>query len=292
MELSDEPPYNLSTGVIDIFQPDRYNPGSFIFNKLGAIYRYTEGVGLTLIAGSPTKLGLKEGPALESRFNIISDILQHKKNKMAVVDFRNHCIREINMATSQVRTFIGSCHVYSTTAPDFIRMETASQNVSARADILNHPTKVVYVEKDDYYIFFDMLINNLLKMDVRTDTVACLNAEPNQVNLFNINDMILDTDQKYLYITHSYALSKLDLDTLEIELLTGVSISDDGRFTNHICVGSFSTAYVGRLSSMIWLIPDRVMAAITSGINEAITLIDVVNEEVSLICPGKLQQLY
>ena len=287
MELSEEPPYNLSTSAIDIFQPDRYNPGSFLFNKKGSIYRYTEGDGTTLIAGSPTELGLKEGSALQSRFNLIVDILQHKNDKMAIVDFRNHCIRELNMATSRVRTFIGSCHVYSTTGPDFVRMETAEQNVSARADVMNHPLQVVYVEKDDYYIFFDMLMNNLLKMDVQTDTVACLNAELNRAKLENIMNIMVDTNDKYLYVTHSYALSRIDLDTLEIELIAGVSVNDDGRNPSAFQTGPFSTAYVGVLSSMIWIIPNRVMAAITSKLNEAITVIDLVNEEVSSVCPGK-----
>ena len=290
MELSDEPPYNLSSGMVDVLIPDKYNPGSFFFNKLGGICRYTKGVGVTVIAGSPTERGLKEGPALLSRFNLITDILQHKRDKLVIVDFRSSCIRELNMATSRVRTFIGSCQISSRTSPNFIRMETADQNVSARAEVMNHPLQVVYVEKGDYYIFFDMIVNNLLKMDVRTDTVACLNADLNKGTLYNIINIIVDTKQKYLYITHGYALSKLDLDTLEIELLAGVSVNDNGRTPNDFQAGPFSTAYVGRLGAMVWIIPDQVMAAITGRTNEAITLIDLVNKEISAVCPGKFWQ--
>ena len=289
MELSDKPPYNLSTSVIDVFQPDRYNPGSFIFNKLSAIYRYTEGVGLTLIAGSPTERGLREGPALQSRFNLIVDILQHKKDKMAIVDYRNHCIREINLATSQVRTLIGSCHLFSNNVAEFLRLETADQNVSARADIMNHPLRAVYVEKGDYYIFFDRYLNNLLKMDVQTDTAACLNAELNKRDLHNIVDIIVDSKDKYLYVTHGYALSRIDLDTLGIELLTGVNVNDKGFTPKDFKTGPFSTAYVGRLNSMTWVIPDRVIAAITTLTDEVIALIDVKNREIRRICPGKLK---
>ena len=290
MELSDEPPYNLSSGMVDVLIPDKYNPGSFFFNKLGGICRYTKGVGVTVIAGSPTERGLKEGPALLSRFNLITDILQPKRDKLVIVDFRSSCIRELNMATSRVRTFIGSCQISSRTSPNFIRMETADQNVSARAEVMNHPLQVVYVEKGDYYIFFDMIVNNLLKMDVRTDTVACLNADLNKGTLYNIINIIVDTKQKYLYITHGYALSKLDLDTLEIELLAGVSVNDNGRTPNDFQAGPFSTAYVGRLGAMVWIIPDQVMAAITGRTNEAITLIDLVNKEISAVCPGKFWQ--
>lgn len=284
------PPHGIfahfNTNIIEL-QEDSRDPGSFIFDADNALMSYSPENGFTLITGKPDEPGLKNGPALDARFHKINNFVQYSQSKIAISDLLNQCIRLLDLVSNMVKPFIGKCHNHLVKRDDLVILQKDTQNVSATEDILRYPNIIRYAPKRNLFLVIDAGNKYLIKVDPHTNTAAALNAELSADVTPNTNDFILDEEEKFMYIFHTYGLTKLDMDTEDMELLIG-SVSPK-KITPHkpLKAGSFDKAYIGVLGGVAWLIPNQVLVGLPSMQNEAVTVLDLVNREVYHYCNGK-----
>ena len=288
------PPANLTGYSVEKIARDIYNPGHFLFNAGGALLSYSPNDGVAVLAGNVAENGLKDGSAADARFSLLVDFTQYNETMIAIVDIKNHCIRKLDTKLKLVSHLIGSCHFFSNPSSEYVDFEEPGKNVSADTDILNHPTRILYVSSRNYFLTYDLLNNLIIKVDMYTNTAALLIPHHHSESLPKLAGLIVDRVERHLYASHDYGITKIDLETLDSELIVGTIAKPDENMEMFIPIsaGPFADAYITTLTSLQWLIQDAAIVAVSGQDNEAIAVLDLVNEEVMFLCNGKLHNLH
>lgn len=285
-----EPPTELPTyqeNRVDFLKLDQQFPDSFLFNVGGALVRYSTDGGQTVVAGNVTAFGLVNGPALRARFSKYFLILQFNRTRIAIIDYRHHCIRELDTTTKIVQPFIGECNTKVSQPDHHITLTRSDQNLSVTDSFLRYPVGAVYLHSRSLIVVSDLSLARLVKVDLNTKTASLLCSRCDESVLPWSRDLVSDTNEKYIYVSHTAGLSKIDVDTYEVKLLVGI---EDGKKAQHPnSPHPFEYVQGGSiLHTLHWLIPNKVLVSYAFGGIRGpfygIALIDLMNEDIEYIC--------
>ena len=290
---------NLTSRPIDVLKEDKFQPGSFLHTSVYSIRRYTPGQPSSIILGSdsleyPSLLTqpsaripgfqYRDGPASQATFSLISDFVQYNNSKMAVADFLMNCIREYDFETDNVTTIIGVCERYSFST----RPLQSNMSVSAFTRFMVAPQLLQYVESKNSLIFHDFGYEQLLTYDFATKTVRLLDSRLYE-SLRNVKSLLVNEEGTELYVAHSYGLSVVNLDTMDVKRLVGETALDRGDGDRPLMAGLFSEASIGKIISLNWIYNNDVIAAVRLHSPEALLVFDLRKKVVSTHCIGKYQ---
>mgnify|MGYP001793723565 FL=1 len=277
----------MSDVPVDSLKEDLNYPGAFIYVTAGSVNRLWPNNTHNVLAGSSGNRGLRNGPAHQALFSVLTDFIQYKKTKLALVDFRNHCIRELDTESGMVSTLIGSCHVHNT-PHGLITLRTDGEQTNATSNFLNHPVQVLYLETKDYFLTYDFLNTLIYKVDLKTNTVRLLSSRLHSVSIPNVNYIAKNQEETKLYISHNFGLSVIDLETLESKMLVGTKDFLLEEIAMPLQAGPFEDAQIGSIVALNWLIQDQVLVGVVFKGGESLVVIDLANERVNFLCKGNV----
>lgn len=278
---------------IDVILEDRYNPGVFYINSRTTIKRYVPGQPITLLLGDEMQpdvnQGFQDGHRSVAKFSLISGILQFNQTKMAIADFQNACVRLYDFATENVSTIIGFCDSFGRGKVPNSWEEYDENTVKASLDAqFSGILAILYLEKTNKMLVVDNAYKMIVENDFATEKTRALNPAlrrkcPRPVHI------IADREENHIYINHAYGVSRYNLHTKDIKLLFGfIDETETGESHIDLVPGPFSSAQTGALDSLSWLVRDQVLVAMGRLDNEAIVIVDLIQEQVYSICDGKL----
>jgi hypothetical protein len=288
----------FSDDPMNAFIEDKLNPGSFIYDYYGrALVRYNSLTKIhTTICGSLTERGRNitgDGPALDARFYLILDFGFKNEDTILITDFYANCIKKYDSTTDSVSVLIGQCNAdveVRDSTKNNLRIDIQNGKArSASSNFLEGPLQIIYAKSRNYYLVVELAYSGIYKVDADTMMVDLLIAEDiNPETLFpDISQLLLSPDEAYLYVHHSYALSRYDMTTGRATVLVGEKVSDGGKSVPKIRSGSFTNATVGSLASLQWLIPGHIIISAATISDDSLALIDLDNEELFYFCTGE-----
>lgn len=261
---------------------DRYNPGSFFLMSRFTIRKFTPGQPITPFLGNPSQTLRKhtDGNSTVAEFSqFIFDLVQYNRTKMAIADYFNHCLREYDYETDAVSSIAGDCN--DSLMP--IGKLRLSDRWPARSNFMNGIFAVVLVESENYFIVCDHAYGQMVKYDVATQTVELLVATH---YLYSPMSLLLNTQGTEVYVGHPYGLSKVNLATRKVSLLSGNNTQIDPSVYIAQKFGPFTADSVGSVQCLSWLVPDQVLVAIAEA-NEVLVVANMAERNILASCHGK-----
>jgi len=284
--------YNLNglpRRPIDFMIEDEYNDGNFFFNSGHLLLKYVPGEPVQHVLGNdyegmgPKDIQYKAGNSSTAEFALLGGVAQMNKTIMLVTDYLNNCIRQYDMVTDKITEFIGSCEGTLMQSRELL----PGQEVPANTHFLSGPLKIVMIKSQNYLLVMDHGYQLITRYSFEKKTVRLLGDQLSD-SLPNPRDILPTSDESAIYVVHSYGLSRVDLSTLEVTLITGdVSSSPINNARNiEFLPGSFDTAVIGYIETIRWLVPDRLMVTIGTRLNEELIFIDLEEKEIYSTCIG------
>ena len=238
---------------LDTLREDNLNPGSLLYSQSTAILRYTPGMPTTVIAGSVNDLGLVNGPASIARFSWIRDFVFYRPDRIAIADFNNHCIRDLDLTYLYVSSIAGICNRDYAMLHDF-----------------RDPTSIVYLRHQSYFIVSAVHHKTFESGLVTIDLPSGLVSSFNVWSIEGMNRLLLDESETVLYVGHWDGLAKVDLTSHQPAHLSNLM--------------SFNFTNFPYIHYMVWLADGEIIAAVT---NHRVTVIDLQLEEIYFLCSGE-----
>lgn len=206
----------------------------------------------------------------------------------------NHCIRELDFLTNTVQSFIGRCSIGEYNNRPHVFLTTSQQNVSVTEHFLKHPVEAVYLHSRSLLLVGDVALDHLLKVDLYTKTASLLCSQCNTVNsqqFQSLRDLISDTEEKYIYVSHKFGLSRLDIDTYDVTLLVGGEGYEKAQLRGFSKPPPFDRLQSGSmLHTLHWLIPDQLLVSSLGfrfGPVTSVVVVDLVNSHITYLCNSK-----
>ncbi|KAF6021235.1 hypothetical protein EB796_020453 [Bugula neritina] len=227
----------------------------------------------------PEDIRYKAGNSSTAEFALLGGVAQVNETIMLVADYLNNCIRQYDMVTDNITEFIGSCEG---TPLQSIKI-LPGQEVPANTHFLSGPLKIVMIKSQNYLIVIDHVYQLITRYSFEKKTVRLLGDQLLD-SLPNPRDILPTSDESAIYVVHSHGLSRVDLSTLEVTLLTGEVSSSVNNID--FSPGSFDTAVIGFIETIRWLVPDRLMVTIGTRLNEELIFIDLNEKEIYSTCIG------
>jgi len=278
LDSLEEVEYNLSMlhRSINLIIEDEYNHGEFYFVSGNHILKY--------ISGEPIRHVL--GPSLDNEFgqlfvaevfggyiNLITGLVQLTETTFLFSYYTDGCVFHFDIVTKGLTEFIGNC---DSRYENFKQTQIQpGEELPADANFLLNPYKLVMIKSKNYLIVTDCGYDQLYRYDFENKTVRILGDDLYQ-SLPYCEDILPTRDESAIYVAHSYGLSRVDLNTFEVTLITGEVYSGPDNAPDIVfSPGSFDTAVIGHITAIHWLVPDRLMVAIGSFKNEELIFIDL-----------------
>ena len=178
---------------------DWSRPGYILFSD-GSSIKTTNGQIVKALAGSPTITGYVNAEGSKARFNGIRSFERLNKSHLVIADFDNSCLRLLNMETSLVSDYAGSC----TEPGDAVgkALEVARFRTPLYLDIGRMQTK-------DMLFVADTGLNLIRIVNIEAHTVGNF-PFPHQLD--KIKGLVLDTiDNEQLVVFSEMYIQKVKL---------------------------------------------------------------------------------
>jgi len=267
---------------------DEYNDGEFYYNSGHLLLKYVPGEPVQHVLGNdyegmgPYDIRYKAGNSSTAEFALFGGVAQVNETIMLVADYLNNCIRQYDMITDNITEFIGSCEGTFIQSREIL----PGQEVPANTHFLSGPLKIVMIKSQNYLLVMDYGYQLITRYSFEKKTVRLLGDQLSDY-LPNPRDILPTSDESAIYVAHSYGLSRVDLSTLEVTIITGEVSSRANNLRNiAFSPGSFDTAVIGYIETIRWLIPDRLMVTIGTRLNEELIFIDLDEKEIYSTCIG------
>ncbi|XP_067947926.1 uncharacterized protein [Watersipora subatra] len=270
---------------INSIAEDMYNPGTFFYASGFAVTKVSADGSSSVILGSQNRseMGYVSGNSDTARFTLISQIKQYNETILLLADYINNCVREYNSETDLVRQMVGNClgsnsGLYSL-SPGDVKPADTHYMVGA--------FDIEFLRKNKSLLTLDFGYQQICRYDYTTDTVQLLHPSLKQ-QIPRPYDLLVNSDETMMYVIHSYAISSVDLQTFEVRLLVGTVADVDSATDVPFSAGPFSTATIGLLDSLKWLVPDQLLVSVISRSTQALVFLDLKGEQVYSACVGGL----
>lgn len=153
---------------------------------------------------------------------------------------------------------------------------------------LAFPFDIEYNSVDETLILIEYGDTTLFQYSYITKRLKILDRSISDYTVA-INSILLNTDGSLLYFAHKYGLSVLNMKNFTVRLLLGVKVLRSKLLYNSPPKqGPFAQAAVGRIENLDWLVPEKMILATKQGDSQAVLFIDLVNENLSAACVGKI----
>lgn len=260
---------------LDLLRKDRYDNKTFIMIRQGngaALYRFEPGKNPELFGGnleiSSSPVGNQEG----TKYRLIYDVAQYDVSKIAFSEFwPDGCIKVFDKTNDQISPLVGNC---SNSNGMSNRLNFGDKTLAIEFKIGN-PVKLLALEKKRKLIFNDFTDKLLYMYDFDT---KLLELFVQSYKLAAPSSMLSSADEATVYVSHNYGVSTIRVGDRKVTLLTGTNTNQG---IGSLSTGPFSTANVGALSHLNWIIEDRLMAATN---DRALVLLDMVDRNVNVAC--------
>ena len=230
------------------------------------------------LAGSVDNSGYVEGKGTDARFKEITSFLQLDKNRVAIVDHQNSCVRMLDRETEVTSPFVGKCGVIGW--PDGKALEAE----------FNQPTDILFDERDrNNLIILDDYNDAIRLLDMRTMMLKTLYA--NDTDLYRPRYAVVDKNNPdKLYITIMRRLVSYSFEKNAVTVLTGaVPATDEEKYI--IFDGHLSAARFGYYLSGIAQINEQFLL-ISDYWNDKVRVIDLLNQQVYSVCDDDVVQVF
>ena len=260
--------------------PDLYKGEDFMLAAWGnaLISTRLEFPEVYFLAGSVDNSGYVEGKSTDARFKEITSFLQLNKNRVAIVDHQNSCVRMLDRETEVTSPFVGKCGVIGW--PDGKALEAE----------FNQPTDILFDERDrNNLIILDDYNDAIRLLDMRTMMLKTLYA--NDTDLYRPRYAVVDKNNPdKLYITIMRRLVSYSFEKNAVTVLTGaVPATDEEKYI--IFDGHLSAARFGYYLSGIAQINEQFLL-ISDYWNDKVRVIDLLNQQVYSVCDDDVVQVF
>ena len=195
---------------------------------------------------------LVNGEASMARFQSISDFVFYKPERIAIADFTNNCIRDLDLESNSVSNMAGICKMGSFTSHDFM-----------------YPRSLVYLRHQSYFIVSvhksATSQTQLVTIDLPSGVVSSFN-----VVLRGMYSLLLDESETVLYVSYWNGLAKVDL-----------------IFNQSAGLREPMNSQVMKLHLihyMVWLVNGEIIAAVT---DQRVAVIDLQLRDTYFLCSGE-----
>jgi len=288
----EEVEYNLSMiyRSINLMVEDEYNDGEFYLASGNHLLKYIQGKPVQHVLGPSFDTDFRQfflSLDFDASFIPIPGLVQLTETTFLISDYRSTCIYHYDVARPFITEFIGNCSIYRSTTG-----LQPGEELPANITFLYNPLKIVMIKSKNYLIVLDQGHHPLYRYNFENETVRLLGDDLYR-SLPNCKDILPTRDESAIYAAHSYGLSRVDLSTLKVTLITGEVYSGPDNAPDIVfSPGSFDTAVIGYIETIRWLIPDRLMVTIGTGLNEELIFIDLDEKEIYATCLGMLVLFY
>lgn len=264
-----------------IIREDKYNPGTLITVRQGpnaTLFKLKPGEAPIPFAGSLmlTKDGGAAGDGEGQVFRYIIDVAQYSNNKFAMSEcLPDHCVKEFDSNTNQITNLIGSCD-----QNQYAQALAEGETVLADQFYFGNPTALLILENS----------KQLLTIDGTYKIIYMYKFENKTLELFlpswNIAEplsLLSNSDESIVYISHHYAVTAVRMTDRTFRQLVGKN-SIEGFDTFEAGPFGSDNTHVGALSSLRWIVTDKLMVA---SHNNSLALLDLTEEKTYSVCKGK-----
>jgi len=233
---------------------------------------------MELFLGQPDQQQLyryQTGNSSVAEFSVITDMVQYNRTKYALGDYLNNCVREYDSETDMFTPLIGACAEHYRTTVGSLQPGVA---IAGDSNFISGTLNIELVESANYFILCDHSYGQVTTYDLNTGLVQLL-LNSNDNSLPSPTSLLLSSDDKYLYVSHTNGLSKVDLETRAVQLLVGeakISLSTDPPVV--LSTGAFHGTTLGPLSSLTWLKDNEILFGISDNLNTLIVLDLILNQ--------------
>lgn len=275
---------------ISFIYEDKYHPGVVYFNWGNGVAKYEPGKPVENFIGQiftnrsdMFSTPFSPGNSSSVILGQVSDIVQYNETWMLLADFFKNCIVKFDLEANTVDQFIGECLLTENHFP-LIKEEGQSANTNFAQGV----NLMLHVTTQDILLIVDFSYREIVRYEFSTHTVRRLD-EKLADKLPNPFAMILNSDETLMYVGHSYGISKMDMNTLEVTLLVGSKVAGDADVKIPFHAGAFSApdTKVGLISSLDWLVQDELLIGTSTRHNELILFVDLRSEKVYSACEGE-----
>lgn len=256
--------YMFTESAVYHMEMDLAAAGSILFSDASSL-RTTNGIRTATIAGKPTTNGYAEIIGETALFHFITGFRQLSKNKVAVVDNMNHCVRLVDRKTGRAATLAGTC-----AKPGYADGTQA---------LFDWPWQIISDNQDD-----DML----LITDNRNHAVRHLNISSNAVTTFyksprhkSFDPIGITQDSKTgtLYLSVNDGIYTLSYQDKILSLLAG----DPYNFGK--VDGSFADVRFNGPQELL-LIDDRKKCLVAGRLTHQVRVLDLETNTTTSLCTG------
>lgn len=228
----------------------------------------TDGYTTSMIVGSATTFGYKEGMGENARFRSVSTFIQHTSTTLLLVDSGNHCLRSVSRLTNTTSTFVGKC-------------ETPFQWEGTNP-LFNSPSAVIEDSMSPGNFFITERLGQRLKyMTVRGEIK---NVTTVYRGIQRFSRMVQQTTSGNIYITYDNGIAFYDYLQRTMSILVGSS-TQVGSSTLGFEDGMFSSTKFNRPLGIVFL--DRDILLVSDSFNCRLRMLDLSTNTSSSICSGK-----
>jgi len=245
---------------------------------LGFILKHTPGEPMERFLGQPDQQQLyryQTGNSSVAEFSVITDMVQYNRTKYALSDYLNNCVREYDSESDMITPLIGACAEHYSTTVGSLQPGVA---IAGDSNFINGTLDIELVESANYFILCDRGYGQVTTYDLNTGLVQLL-LDSNDNSLPSPTSLLLSSDERSLYVSHTNGLSKVDLETQAVQLLVGeakVSLSTDPPVV--LSTGPFHNTSFGSLSSLTWLKDNEILFGVSDTLNTLVVLDLILNQ--------------
>lgn len=283
LELAPLDPAGYTRRTVDFIIEDKYNLGTFFLNWGHAIVKYTPGQPLERFLGNMSQIEKRytAGNSSTAEFSLISEVVQFNRTIMLIGDYLNHCVREYNFETDEVTQLVGKCGRDNGPAMPLNEGEVLPGDSHYMTGIMSF----VLLKTRSLLLTIDYGYLRISEYNFNTKMVR-LFGKKMQDKIPKPYIMLANQAETELYVVHSYGLSRVNLDTLEVTLVVGENVNDAEEMDQPIVTGSFADAKVGLIASLQWLVQDELLVAHGIKTNQAIMFLDLKGKQLYTACEG------
>ena len=269
---------------IDFILEDQYNIGSFFINSGFTLAKLNSDGSVEHVLGDTSQKDTDYAPgnSRSAKFSYISAVIQHNETVLLLADYLNNCVREYNSEVDWVRQLVGKCNG----SPSTSHALEPGQVLSPDANFMSGLLDMVHLKKQNVLVLIDHGYRQFSKYNFDNDSVELLHPTLKR-DIPQPSNMVKSQDEKFLYVVHRFALSKVNFHTFEVTKLIGEVTADETHRDILFVGGPFSKAAIGYLHNINWLVQDQLLVSTGTYSNEMLMFFDLKGEQAYSACRGK-----